>query len=215
MLLAIVDPTDDGQYGVHERTVVHAVLTVEVGGQWVLLMEQSERVNHLVVVAKQTIDAASLLVVDPLEALFRHHAVFFHQSLVNVELLDTVLSRVLESLRACHAVGLHGISNAEGGIHADAVVAIELLRVHAAHRCAEDEGWLFFVTEVVQQLHGLGRVDGQVRSHDAGLGEYLAQSAYCARLSTGSESVDIENGFSCKKIRKLLDVLLFHIRLQN
>ena len=209
-LLAVIDPADDGQDAVHERAVVHAVLAVEADGLRIVLMEQAEGVDQIVLVAEEAEHAAAVLVVKTLEAPFGHLPVLLDQGLVDIEGLDAVLTGVLKLLRAGHAVGLHGVGDAEGGVGADAPVAAQLLGVHAAHRRAQDEVGLALGANLAQQGQRLFGVYGQVGGHDSGVGEGDAQATHRARLSAAAEAMDIEQRLTLQQLGELLYILVFH-----
>ena len=209
MLLAVVNPADDGHHRVHKRLVVHAVLPMEVQGLRINAMEQVVGVYRCVLVAKESVDTLALLIVDALEALFRLVLILLDQRLVDVELLHAVLSGVLELLRSRHAVCLHGLTHLQGSIHADAVVAIQLLGIHATHRRAENQVGLFLLTDVAQQSNSLSRVDGQVWCNDLGLWHHFAQSGHRTRLSAASKAMTVEHCLACHQFRKLLDIWIF------
>ena len=174
-----------------------------------MLPEHSIGVYRRVLVAKQSVDALAVLVVKVLEAVFRLILVFLDERLVHIELLYTVQTWVLKLLGACHAMAAHGVAHLQGRVHTDAVVAAQLLSIHAAHRGADDEVGLFLSADVTQQAHSLRRVYGQVWGNDSGLRHDGAQPFYRARLSAGGKTVTIENGLSCHHVRKLFDVWVF------
>ena len=68
--LLIVNPADDGDDGVHEALVVHAVFAMEMGGLRILLMEQVIGVDCCVFITEEPVDTLAVLVGQPLEALF-------------------------------------------------------------------------------------------------------------------------------------------------
>ena len=91
LLLPVVDPAYDGQHGVHERVVVHAVLTVKVYGLQV--GEDVEGVDQLVAVAEESPDVMLLVgVAGMLEVQLGDGPVFLHEWLVDIELLHAVAS---------------------------------------------------------------------------------------------------------------------------
>ena len=96
----------------HEALIIHAMLTMKMGGQRIVLTKHIKGVYQVIPVAKKSIDALTLLIVDTLKALLGDESVFLHQSLVNIELLYTIETRILEGLRARHTVSLHGVGNA-------------------------------------------------------------------------------------------------------
>ena len=209
MLLAVVNPTNDRYHAVHERLVVHAVFAVEMDSLWIDTMKQVVGVYRRVLVAEETIDAVQLVVGDTLEALFRLILVLLDQCFVNIEFLDTIQSWILELLSPRHSVRLHCLAHLQGSIHADAVVAIELLGIHAPHRCADDEVWMLLLADVAQQGDGLCRMDGQVGGNDFSLWHYLTESCHRTRLSAAGKTVTVEYCLACHQLRKLLDVWIF------
>ena len=184
MLLSVINPSDYRQHRVHERAVVHAMLAVESYGLRVVGRKRVVSMNQRILVAEEPEHALLLVhIVGMGKVLLRDELILLHQRLVNIEFLHSVLSGREELLLARESVAVHGLGNAEGRIGQNAVVAAEHLGIHAAHRCAKDECRLFALAGVAQQLKGLCRVDGQVGSHHASVGQYLAQSVYRARLS--------------------------------
>ena len=111
LLLKIVNPTDDGNNAVHERTVVHAVLTVEVECIGVDFVKHVEGVDCGVFVAKESVDTLTVFVRNAFEAMFRLVFVFLDQCLVHVEFLNAIQTRVLELLCTCHTVRLHCLAH--------------------------------------------------------------------------------------------------------
>ena len=150
---------------------------MEADGLRIVFVEEVEGVNHFVFVAKETEDALSVFIVQPLEAPLRHGAIFLHQCFVYVELLHAVLTGILKLLRPSHAVLVHGVGYAQGRIGADAVEVAQLLGVHAAHRRAQDDVGLLFVADAVQQCHGFLWVYGQVGGNNLGIRKHRAQTA--------------------------------------
>ncbi len=212
VLLAVVDPSDHGHDSMHKRVVVHAVLAVEADGLAVVLCEGVVGMHQRVLVAEESEHPLLLVVGDALEVAFRRQPVLFHQRLVDIELLNAVLSGREELLLARQSVALHRVGNAECRIDADAVEAVEHLGVHTSHRCADDEAGLLVVAEPLQQAEGLAGMDGQVGGYHPGIGQHGAQPLNGARLSAAAEAVHINHGFPLHQFGELLDVLilLFH-----
>ena len=168
LFLPVVNPPHYGHDAVHERAVVHAVLAVEGNSLAVVLIEERAGVDEVVFIAEEAEDALLLVVVDVAEVLFGHVPVFLHQRLVNVELLHAVLTGAEELLLAGEPMALHGVGNLEGGVHQDAVEAVQLLGIHAAHRRTQNEVGLLGGAGLAQQVECLLRMDGQVGSNDDG-----------------------------------------------
>ena len=80
---------------------------------------------------------------DSLETMFGHLFIFFYQSLSDDEILHSILSGIGEMLCSDHSMVFHRVTHLQGGVYKDAVVAVEHLRIHAAHGGADDEVWLF------------------------------------------------------------------------
>ena len=70
MLLTVVNPSDDGDDTVHEALVVHAVLAMEADGLRIDATEQVEGVDGGVLIAKETVYALAVFVVNAQETLF-------------------------------------------------------------------------------------------------------------------------------------------------
>ena len=66
MLLLVVNPTDDWKHTVHERAVVHTVLTMKVECIGIDLVKHVERVDNRVLVTEKSIDALAFLVCNAL-----------------------------------------------------------------------------------------------------------------------------------------------------
>ena len=211
MLLTVVNPSDDGQHRMHERAVVHAVLAMETDGLRIVLTEEVIGMHQRIFVAEETEHMCRLAVVAGMqEVLLGQRAILLHQRLVHVELLHPVLPGRKELLLAREPMALHGLGYLEGRIGQDAVVAREHLGKHAAHRRTDDEPGLLLGARVAQQLQCLLGMNGQVRSHHTGTGQHLAQTAHRARLSTGAEAMNVENGLSRHQFGKLFDILVIH-----
>ena len=107
---------------------------------------------------------------------------------------------------------LHGIGQAQGGIHADTVIAVELFGIHTTHRGTQDQVRLLLLTKLAQQGLRLFRMDGQVGCYDVGIGQDGAQARHRTALSATAESVEIHHCFPLHQFGKLLYVLvlLFH-----
>ena len=133
MLLLVVNPADNGHYRVHKRLVVHAVLSVKVDSLRIYFTKHIVSIYRGILVAKESVDVGQLVVSNATEALLRLVFIFLDQCLVHIELLNAIQSRILELLRTRHAMRLHRLAHLQCGIHTDAVIAIELLSIHAAH----------------------------------------------------------------------------------
>jgi len=169
-------------------------------------------VDKVVLVAKESVNALLLTRGGMGEIAFGDGAVLLNQRLVDIELLYAIQARVLELLFARHAVFLHGVGNLEGGVDEDAVEAVELFGIHAAHGGADDEVRLFAIGQLSQHGNSLLRMDGNVGGNDRSVGKDFADAGHRSRLSTGAEAVDVHDFLSLEKLGKLLDILvcLFH-----
>ena len=173
-----------------------------------MFVEQVERVHQLILIAKETVDDSPRI---GSESLLLHLPIALHQGLVDIELLDAILSGVEELLLARQSVGRHRVGDAQGRVHADAVETIELFRIHAAHRGADDEVGVFLFTDIPEQCHRLMGFYGQVVGDNLRPGKHLAQPFHRSTLCRRAEAVHIHNLLSLHQIRKLLDILvLFH-----
>ena len=94
--------------------------------------------------------------------MFRHLLVFLDKSLRDNKVLHPILSWIREVLCPYHPVIFHRVAHLQGGVHENTVVAVEHLRIHATHRRADDEVWLFRLAGLTQQRHRLLRTNGQV-----------------------------------------------------
>ena len=173
-----------------EKLKVHATLVGLKDGEEVFRMSDDRTV-------KREDDFSQLLV-------------FLDHRLVDVEFLNAVLPRVLKLLCTRHVVGTHRLAHLQCGIDADAVEASQLLRIHTTHRRADDEVRLLFLADVAQQGDALLRVNGNVGSHDAGLGHDRAQSADGARLAAGGKTVAVEHRLAGHQFGILFDVGILH-----
>ena len=195
----------------HEGLVVHAVLAMKGNGLRIVGTESVPGVDNGVPVAEEAEDTLSLaLITCMLEIALRELAILLHKRLVHIELLHAVLPGRIESLLAHHPVALHRVADGKGGIREDAVVAVEHLGIHAAHRGAEDERGLFPFTCVKQELESLLGMYRQIGSHHAGLGEHLTQAHHRAAAAAGAETVDVEHRLATHEFGKLLDIGIVH-----
>ena len=105
-----------------------------------------------------------------------HLPILLHQRFCDYKILHTVLTRILKMLLSYHAVLLHRVAHAQGRIHQDAVIASQLLCIHASHRRADDEVGLFRFADPSQQFHRLLGNQGQVWSNDRGTRQYLTET---------------------------------------
>ncbi len=211
LLLPVVEPANDGQHRVHEAVVVHAVLAVEADGPRIVLVKQVEGVNGGVFVAEEPNDTVQLLVfVHAAEALLGHLLILFHQGFRHDEILHAVLPRVLKVLCPHHVVAHHRVAHLQGRVDDDAVVAVEHLGVHAAHRSADDQVGVLGLAGGAQQLHGLCGVDGQVGGNDRCRGQCRAYAGHRSRLSRRGETVDVKNLLARHQVGELFDIRVFH-----
>ena len=167
----------------HETLVVHAVLPVESDGLRVVFVKEVVGVHRCVLIAEEAEDAPLLLVVHTAEAELCRLLIGLHQRLCHHEVLHAINSGVREVLRADHSVLLHRLSHLQCGVYEDAVVAVEHLRIHAAHRGADDEIGLFPLTGVLQQLESFLRLYGQVGSYHFCLWQHLTDACHRTALS--------------------------------
>ena len=166
----------------HERVVVHAMLTVETDGRGIVLTEQVVSVHRRILIAKESPHAGLFVRRHRRETLLRHLLILFHKRLRDHEVLHTVLTGIGEMLGAYHTVFLHRVAHLEGRVDKDAVVAVEHLGIHAAHRGADDEIGMFFVAGLPQEAERLLRTDGEVWRNDCGIGEHLTDTGDGTRL---------------------------------
>ena len=193
--LSVIDPADDGDDMVVDGFLYQAVFAVEVDGLWVVLEEEVVGVDDGVFVAEEAKDALLLFGGDLREAVLRHLTILLDQRLGDNHLLDAVLAWVLERPFSHHVVLCHGGSHLEGGVDADAVEAVEHLRVHASHGGANDQVGTFALHSLLEQGHCLCRMDGEVGCQDRGTGHELPQHVGSVGGSCGEEAVDIEDLF--------------------
>ena len=131
-LLSIVNPTNHGHHGMHERLVIHAVSTMEMNGLGIMLTEKVVGVHQLVLVAKESPHTGLGLC----EALFGNFAVGLHQGFVDIEFLHTILTWIQERLLTHHVMFAHGVGNLKCRVHKDSVETMQLLCKHSTHRRA-------------------------------------------------------------------------------
>jgi hypothetical protein len=62
-LLMVVDPTDDGHHGMHERAVIHTVLTMKASGLGVVFTKQTIGINEVVTVAEKSVNPPTVFVI--------------------------------------------------------------------------------------------------------------------------------------------------------
>ena len=106
--------------------------------------------HQLVLVAEESEDALMLSLVRGMgKVQLRGSTVLLHHLLIHIELLHAVLPGILKLLLARQAVLLHGVGNLEGGVDADAVEAVELFGVHAAHGGAENQVGLLLLANLI------------------------------------------------------------------
>ena len=77
---------------------------------------------------------------------------------------------------------LHSIKHLKSRIDADAVDAIEHLGIHAPHRGSYYKVGLFRCAHIMQQSHGIGRMQGHVVSYHHGIGKRILDSLHRTRL---------------------------------
>ena len=174
-----------------QYAVVHAVLAVEAQRIGIVRGKQVVGVHHGIFYPEEPPDAPLVAGNGPGEAAFGSLTVLFLQLLGHHKLLHAVGAGVEKRHLAEHAVLQYGLAHPESRVHQYAVEAVEHLCIHASHRRADNEVGPLGVANVVQQVHGLGRMYGQVGGHNHGPGQQLAQPGHCARQARRCETVDI------------------------
>ncbi len=101
---------------------------MESDGEWIVLMEEVEGMDHRVLIAEESVDTFLLLGSNILKAQGGNVLVLLDESLVHHQLLHSVLSRVLELLSSGHAA--HCIAHLEGRVYQDAVECLGAVSVY-------------------------------------------------------------------------------------
>ena len=140
--------------------------------------------HHGVFVAKESVNpVAALLLGYAGKAFGGNLLIFLHESLCYDKLLNAVLTGIKKGVLAQHAVLQHGVAHLKGRIYQYAVVSVEHLGIHSAHRRTDNQVGIFSLASMVKQVHGLGRMQRQVGSNYGGAGQHLANLDDSARLS--------------------------------
>ena len=102
-----------------------------------------------------------------LELMGLHFLKLFAQFSGHKELGCTILS-LGEEGKGLHFILPKQFRDMEGRIHKDAAIAMELLGIHRAHGCTDNQGFCLrqLVDDGPYQRQGLFRLDGDVRSDD-------------------------------------------------
>ena len=111
---------------------------MKMNSSGIVFAEQVERMHERILVAEESGHAVTLLRSDVLETVGRGLGILLHERLGDDELLHAVGPRVLERLLAYHSVLRHGLAHLESRVHQYAVVALQLLGIHASHRRTDD-----------------------------------------------------------------------------
>ena len=146
LLLTVINPADDRDHTIEKTLVVHTVGTMEMSSLRIMTAIEIPGMHKIVLIAEEpphTLPLLCLLLrchrLKAREALFSDLLIFFLQSFRNHKLRLAILARVLPRLFTRQAMLLHRRSHLEGGIDADAVEAIEHLRIHTTHRGTDDQ----------------------------------------------------------------------------
>ena len=151
------------------------------------------RVDSRIVAPKQAIDVLLVLGRKSLEQQLLDLLELGYHLLVNLESCGTIGTLVLEVIVAQAAEGEEA-SHVERRIDQNALVATELLGIHASHRGADDEVGLLLCRIVLQKLQGFERRYRNIGRHHADVlfVEHVAHQSGCACRTSRTETVDIK-----------------------
>lgn len=182
-----------------DQVGVHLVSTLEdLGHAGVVLFEDGAGINgELVRIAEESVAEELVHLIEIVELMLLHLAEMGDDLLRDLKGQFAVLARI-EPLVASHREAGVEAGDAKGRIDADALESTELLRVHAPHGRADDQGWLLLCDQCPQHRQRLHRINRNVgRENDDLVRRALfpvgvPKQAHGAARPRGRESMEIQ-----------------------
>ena len=147
-----------------------SVLAVEADSLRIMAVEEVKGMHHRVLVAKEPVHTPLLVGIDRRKAAGGDIGILLDQSLGHHHLLHAVSTWILKHLFAHHVALLHGLPHLQCGVDQYAVIAVQHLGIHTAHRGADDEVGVLPTSHFLQHRHRLDRVQRNVVRHHRRIG---------------------------------------------